>query len=177
MSNITKYILKTISYTIIILVVCFAMLLVGVKIFGIQVYTVLSGSMEPEYKVGSLIYVVDVDVDELMEKDVITFKLTDNVVATHRIEKIDYDENGDRIFTTKGDANDYIDEVPVYEKYILGKPIFTIPYLGYITSFMQTFSGKLITIGISILLVIIVIIIDSVVDDKNKKNNFTNRKE
>lgn len=171
MSNITKYILKTISYMIIILVVCFAMLLVGVRLFGIQVYTVLSGSMEPEYKVGSLIYVVDVDVDELEEKDVITFKLTDNVVATHRIEKIDYEENGDRIFTTKGDANDYIDEAPVYEKYILGKPIFTIPYLGYVASFVQTTYGKMVTIGISILLIIIVIVIDLITDDKKNNEN------
>ena len=63
--KVTKYILKSISYIIIILVVAFAMMMVGVKLFGIQIYTVLSGSMEPEYKVGTLIYVVDTDIDSL----------------------------------------------------------------------------------------------------------------
>lgn len=170
MSNVTKYILKGISYTIIILVVCFAMLLVGVKLFGVQVYTVLSGSMEPEYKVGSLIYVVDVDIDELEEKDVITFKLTDNVVATHRIEKIDYEENGDRIFTTKGDANDYVDENLVSSDSVIGTPVFTIPYLGYVASFMQMPSGRNFTCVIFVLLMIVVIVIDSITDDKKIKN-------
>lgn len=170
MSKTSKIILKSINYFIITIVIIFAMLMVGVKIFGIQIYTVLSGSMEPTYKVGSLIYVVDVDTDELKKDDVITFKITNNVIATHRIVEINEDSN-ERKFRTKGDANDYVDENFVESKYIIGKPIFTIPYLGYIASFMQTTSGNLITIGISILLIIVVIIIDSITDTKKIENN------
>ena len=42
---------------VVVLVVLAAILLVGVRFVGYRVYTVLSGSMEPTYHVGSLIYV------------------------------------------------------------------------------------------------------------------------
>ena len=63
------------STVMVVLVVLFAVLLVGVRVFGIQVYSVISGSMEPEYPVGSLIYVKKVDPDEIKVRDVITYVL------------------------------------------------------------------------------------------------------
>ena len=168
MKNITKYILKSISYIIITIVAFLAMILVGVKLFGIEVYTVLSGSMEPEYKVGSLIYVVDLDSNDLKVNEVITFKLTDNIVATHRIvEKID--ENGKIKFRTKGDANDDVDENLISINDIIGKPVFKIPYLGYVASFIQTTSGRNFTCVIFALLMIIIITIDSITGEKKDK--------
>ena len=40
-----------------VIAILLAVALVGVRLFGFQVFSVLSGSMEPEYHVGSLIYV------------------------------------------------------------------------------------------------------------------------
>lgn len=160
--------LKLINYLIIGIVVIFAILMVGVKLFGINIYTVLSGSMEPVYKVGSLIYVVDNDVSELNVGDVITFKLTDEVVATHRIVEIKED-NGYKEFYTKGDSNEDVDEKSVAEEDIIGKPIFTIPYLGYVASFMQTKSGSLIMIGVGFSLFVMMMMIDLIID-KNRKD-------
>ena len=51
----------------------FAIFLVGMRLFGFELYTVMSGSMEPEYHVGSLIYVKAVDPATLNQGDVITF--------------------------------------------------------------------------------------------------------
>ena len=50
-----------ISTIIVALVVILALLLVGARVVGLQVFTVLSGSMEPTYHTGSLIYVKKVD--------------------------------------------------------------------------------------------------------------------
>ena len=50
-----------ISTVLVALVVLLALLLVGARLFGLQVFTVLSGSMEPTYHTGSLIYVKKVD--------------------------------------------------------------------------------------------------------------------
>lgn len=174
MNKATKIILKTISTSIVALIVVFAFLLVGVRIFNVQIYTVLSGSMEPTYKVGSLIYVKEVDTNELKEKDPITFQLTNKTIATHRIVDIQEDEKGNRLFQTKGDANQKVDERLVEESEIIGKPIFTIPLLGYVAHFMQTQYGLYITIGVAISLIIIVMIIDSIVDDKKKKEQEAN---
>lgn len=168
MNKTTKIILKTISTLIVVFVVSIAFLLVGIKMFGVEIYAVLSGSMEPTYKVGSLIYVVDVDINELKEQDPITFRLTDSTIATHRIINIK-EENGKKTFQTKGDANDLPDKNPVLEDEIIGKPIFTIPLLGYIAYFMQTTSGLIITIGIGVGLIAITLFIDMITSDKKEQ--------
>ena len=173
MNKTTKTILKTISTLIVVFVVSIAFLLVGIKLFGVQIYTVLSGSMEPTYKVGSVIYVVDVEIDELKEQDPITYRIGNDTIATHRIIDIK-EENGKKTFQTKGDANDKPDERLVDENEIIGKPIFTIPLLGYLANFMQTRYGMLTTIGIAISLIIVVVIIDIAVDDKKKEEQENN---
>lgn len=173
MNKATKIILKTISTLIVIIVITFAFLLVGIKIFGVEIYSVLSGSMEPTYKVGSVIYVKDVEPNDLKIGDPITFKLTDNTIATHRIIEIK-EENNQKKFYTQGDANKLPDENPVLGNEIIGKPIFTIPFLGYIAHFMQTTSGMYITIGVSISLIIIVVIIDMITEEKKEKKKKEN---
>ena len=52
-----KRIWNVVSTVLVAAVVLLAVLLVGARLLGLQVYTVLSGSMEPTYHVGSLIYV------------------------------------------------------------------------------------------------------------------------
>lgn len=54
-----------ISTVLVVIVVVVALLLVGARLFGLQVYAVLSGSMEPTYHVGSVIYVEPVDPSEV----------------------------------------------------------------------------------------------------------------
>ena len=49
--------------------------------FGYMPYVVLSGSMEPVYPVGSLIYVAPVDANSLEPGDAITFDRNDAVVT------------------------------------------------------------------------------------------------
>ena len=51
--------------------VILALLLAGPRLMGMQVFTVLSGSMEPVYHTGSLIYVRDVDPMEIQPGQVI----------------------------------------------------------------------------------------------------------
>ncbi|MDA4324587.1 signal peptidase I, partial [Escherichia coli] len=62
--------------------------------------------MEPEYPVGSLIYVDRVEPSEISIGDPITFVMNESLmVATHRV--VDIKEDGS--FITKGDANDTVD--------------------------------------------------------------------
>ena len=95
-----------------------AFLLVGVRLLGVEAYAVLSGSMEPTYPTGSLIYVKPVSPEAIREGDPITFVLNEDlVVATHRVVTVD-EEN--RSFITKGDANDAVDGAPVRFENLLG---------------------------------------------------------
>ena len=111
MGKTLKKILNVISTILVAIVVVLALLLVGARFIGLNVYSVLSGSMEPTYHVGSLIYVKDVDTDELKAGDVITYMLDEDTIVTHRIVDVIPDETDPSIirFQTKGDANDSVD--------------------------------------------------------------------
>lgn len=129
-----KRIWNALTTVIVAALVVLAVLLAGVRVIGLTPYVVLSGSMEPTYHVGSLIYDKKVDPADLQVGDVITFVLDEELtVATHRIVEIAPD--GEH-FYTKGDANDARDGTPVYAPNIVGTPVFTIPYLGYFSDWI-----------------------------------------
>lgn len=130
---------------IVVLVILMAILLVGLRLVGLQTYTVLSGSMEPTYPVGALLYVREVEPEEVEVGQPITFVLNEAlVVATHRVVEIDAENQH---FYTKGDANDAPDASPVHFNNLIGVPVFSIPYLGYISNFIQKPPGLYITIA------------------------------
>ena len=116
------HLLAIISYILIIVyaIVCIPM------IFGKHPVVVLSGSMEPTYKVGSVIYYKKVSEKELKEEDVITFNI-DNKTISHRIVSIDKG-----LIETKGDANNTSDIHKIRYENIKGKEgNISIPYVGY----------------------------------------------
>ena len=138
------------------IVLLLAILLVVFRLFGYEIYTVMSGSMEPAYHVGSLIYVKPVNTDELEKNDVITFLADENnTIVTHRIIDVTT-EDGAKHFRTQGDANDVPDAKSVHYKNVLGKPEFSIPLLGYLAFHIQHPPGLYIAIVVAIGLLFVV---------------------
>ena len=149
--------MNIIGTVFVVLAVILAVALVGVRLVGIRPYAVVSGSMEPVYPTGSLLYVRRVVADTLAVGDAITFMLDEDTVATHRIiEIIPDEEEGVLRFRTQGDANDTPDGTPVHEKNIIGKPLFAIPYLGYFAHFVQKPPGLYLAIGFAVVLAVLV---------------------
>lgn len=170
-----KKTIKIISNILVILVVVLAFLLHGLQLFGLKPYSVLSGSMESVYPTGSLIYVTDVDPATLEVNDVITFLLPSGVTATHRIIELVPDETDPDtfLFRTKGDENDVEDGSLVDYNSVIGKPVFCIPILGYLATYMTYPPGKYIAISVAIALVLIEIMISIVIEDGSKKKTET----
>lgn len=114
------------------------------KIFGNELLTVLSGSMEPKIKTGSVIAVKPItDASSLKVGDVVTYKTLDdpNMKITHRIKKV-FKDNGNLSFITKGDNNNSEDPNPIPEANIVAKySHITIPFLGKIIAFTKTKVG------------------------------------
>ncbi len=112
-----------------------------VNIAGYSVMTVVSPSMEPEYKIGDIVITKKTDASELKKGDVITFSSLDpelnGGLVTHRINNI-IEENGETKFETKGDANKIVDSDLVTEDKIYGKVQFKIPAVGKAVNFLQT---------------------------------------
>ncbi len=139
-------------------VVLLAVLLAGVRVVGLTPFAVLSGSMEPAYHVGSLIYVKDVEPETIEVGDPITFVLNEDlVVATHRVIEIDA---ANQRFYTKGDANEAPDGSPVHFNNLLGKPVFTIPYLGFVSGFLGTRRGMILAGTVILVLLVLVFLPD-----------------
>lgn len=170
--------LVALSTVLVVIFVALAVLLVGVRVFGLQVYTVLSGSMEPTYHTGSLIYVKSVDYKEIQPGQVITFMLNEDTVATHRVVEVIPDEKDPEVlrFRTKGDANDVEDGTPVHYKNVLGTPVFTIPYLGYLSAYIQKPPGIYVAVAAAAVALIIVFLPDLLSGDSGKKSK-KNKKE
>lgn len=156
---------------LVVIIVLFAMALVGARFAGLKVFTVLSGSMEPEYHTGSLIYVKEVDYTTLEEGDVITFAISEDMVATHRIVGIVPDEEDPSVlrYRTKGDANDVEDGTLVHYRNIVGTPVFTIPYMGYVISYIQHPPGTYISIAAGAIILLLAFLPDLFADDKKDK--------
>ena len=164
-----KKVFGVISTVLVVVVVIFAVLLVGVRLIGLQVFTVLSGSMEPAYGTGSLIYVKKVDAADIKVGDVITFMLDADTVATHRVIEVIPDEEDPEVirFRTKGDANDSPDGGAVHCKNVIGEPVMCIPYLGYVANYIQNPPGMYIAIAVGALLLLLVFLPDVFSEDKN----------
>ena len=181
---------SVITTLLVAVMVILAVLLVGVRVVGLTPYAVLSGSMEPTYHVGALIYVKDVAPADITVGMPITFVVNEDLLlATHRVVDIEVlttrqeqmldeagtpllDDAGNPVleeipldeptyyFQTKGDANDAVDGTPVHYKNVVGTPVFSIPYLGYLSSWLQTRQGMIMGICIALVLVILTFLSD-----------------
>ena len=118
------------------------------QFFGWRTEIVISGSMEPAIPTGSVVVARPIHAEEVREGDVIMFaSLTGHTLTTHRVVRVEQKSDGPH-FTTKGDANKSPDLLAVVPSQILGIIVLSVPYLGYLISFIRT------PIGIALFLVI-----------------------
>ena len=172
-------ILKIFTTVLIIAAVVLAMALAGVRLFNIQIFTVLSGSMEPDLPTGSLVYVKEVDTDELKAGDVITYEVVGETTATHRIIELVPDENDPSVirFRTQGDANEHADGGLVDKSQVIGSPIFHIPELGYFANYIQSRNGVFMIVGVCAGIVILILVSDMLDEEKKDGDGKSKKKK
>lgn len=107
-------------------------------LFGYKAFTVLTGSMSPTIEVGSLIIVKEVEVSNIGEWDIITFRNENtNNVTTHRVVEVNRDNRVK--FITKGDANNLRDSREVDFDFLEGKVVGIVPNIGKIAVVIQKY--------------------------------------
>lgn len=132
-------IISNIFYTIFITLLLAVALLFLVPLLpidsSIELRIVESGSMEPAIKTGALVLIMPTS--HYQVGDIVTFETkAAEVPTTHRITQIS-EENGQSVFTTKGDANEEADTDTVLASNILGKVRIAVPYAGFILDFAR----------------------------------------
>jgi signal peptidase I len=144
--------------------VCGAALLAGVvaamlvllpSLFGMQRYAIVSGSMTGTYDRGSLVIDDVVPVRDLKVGDVITYMppAGDHLI-THRIAWIGRDQQGQRVFRTKGDANPVADAWTFrLDRPTQARVRFGVPYAGYALSALARRDVRMLLIALPALLI------------------------
>ena len=152
-SNMLDSFFKIAYYVFIACVVVLGLLLFvsTIPIPGnIEMKIVQSGSMEPTIHTGSTVVIKSFD--SYHEGDVITFYFNraDKTPTTHRIVRI---ENG--VYVTKGDANENEDPRAIAQSSVVGKVLFSVPYLGFVLDFAKKPLGFALVIGVPAALIIL----------------------
>jgi len=102
------------------------------RLAGATPYTVLTGSMAPAYPAGTLVVVRPVDAADVRIGDVVTYQLRSGepAVATHRVVGVGWSATGERLLTTRGDANSVADAEPVRDVQLRGEIWYSLPWVG-----------------------------------------------
>ena len=145
-------------------IILIALTLIILYICGIRPYIVKSGSMEPTIMTGSVCFVNhNSRYESVKSGDIITFKLSDDSVVTHRATSTGADG-----IRTKGDANELEDALPVTEDTFVGKTIFHISKVGYLVARLRTRMGIIMTISIMIFLLLLGKLLEKPKDEQPK---------
>lgn len=154
------------SLIVIVLLMILASVLISKLCFNVEMKAVLTGSMEPEIPVGSLVIINPTPYEEISIGDDITFVRDSNLtLVTHRVIGKD-DET--HYITTQGIANNSPDKPTSYAN-VVGKVVLHIKYLGYLVIWTSTLKGKIICGIIIAALVAFSILISK--DTSETKNN------
>lgn len=124
---------------ILLLVIAICLPMVLPRFLDYQVYHVVSGSMEPEILVGSLVLVKETPPEKIPEGEVIAFR-SGGSVTVHRAVQNKVVEGE---FVTKGDANSDADPGSVPYRQVIGLVVRHIPILGEILSLCSNTVGKI----------------------------------
>ena len=148
---------KRVTSGLLILVILVLLgIMIGTRLSYGTLAVVLSASMEPALPQGALAVTVKVDADKIKVGDIIAFRSEENpdITTSHRVVEILTDD-GELLFRTKGDANEEADAISVAASNVVGKVCFDIPCVGYVTWFVKSPPGLLISLCLPGLIIII----------------------
>lgn len=150
--------------TIVYICIIGYLLIAAPLVMGYRPVVVLSGSMEPAYRVGSVIYYKAASFDQINVGDPITFYGSDSgVMVTHRVVEKHADVMA---FETEGDANGSRDPGMVPYDHVAGKATaFCIPYAGYFVNY-----GKQpVSIAVMVIILLAGTLVDHLVKDEKQE--------
>jgi signal peptidase len=112
----------------------------SVGLLGFTPTIIGSGSMQPTLNPGDITIVISAPINTIQRGDIVQYRTTEAMII-HRV--IDtYTSRGTIWFITKGDANNDPDPDPVGEDQVVGKAIFTIPQLGWVSIALKEFPAN-----------------------------------
>jgi len=164
-NKILGIILKVIKVCFAIMMVTFILMVLlqrvsdnRVSLFNLRIFTVVSGSMEPKYKIGDVLISMETKPEDIKVGDTISYIGERGTVAgkiiTHQVESIDKDLNNKYVFHTKGLANDISDIYPVTEDQVYGVVVYKVFLLSLVYKVIGTTWGLFVFVVIPLLYIV-----------------------
>lgn len=151
-----------------------------ISFFNYRMFTVISGSMEPKYKIGDVLIAKDMEPSKIKVGDAISYEgkvgTFMNKVITHEVIGIEKDETGKYIFRTKGLAN-IIEDPIVSEDQLYGVIIYKEPLLSAIYKIIQTNMGFYLFIIIPVMYIVGSEIISVLLEKEERRRQPLKEKE
>lgn len=123
-----------------------------IDVFGFETTIVQSSSMHPTIKKYEFVVITKANASQIKQNDIVVF--LDNskkIKIIHRVEK-KIELNGEPLFKTKGDNNQFSDSNYRKQSDIYAKFAFKVPFVGlFITFLLSNFGIMTITINIWLL--------------------------
>ena len=178
-------IVKSIVNVIVILLVMSFLLIVclqrftnnKISFFDYRIFTVVTGSMEPKYKIGDILIAKEKAPSEIKVGDAISYLaekgVIKNNVVTHEVVNITRNENGEYLFHSKGLAN-LVEDPVVHEKQLYGVVVYKTKLLSFIRKMISTDIGMLLLVIIPILYIIISEMIALLIEKEEKRREKSN---
>lgn len=168
-------IVLTIFVLLFVLVVCLQRFSNNeISLFSYRMFTVVSGSMKPEYDIGDVLISKEVDANKIKKGDDVSYLgksgTFNGKVVTHRVEKVERDVDGKLVFHTKGLAN-LVEDPVVYEDQIYGVVVHEAKILSFIYKCVSTPKGMFIFIVIPVLYIVGSEMIYFMLEKEEKRRN------
>ncbi|WP_071352986.1 signal peptidase I [Bacillus sp. MUM 13] len=133
---------------------------------GYKPFTVLTNSMQPKISAGDMIFVEEKKAANIKKGDIITFKISDGKLITHRVVSVT--KQG---FMTKGDNNNVRDKWLVKPENIIGTAAVIVPKAGNIAKFLASPAGFSIFIILPLLLLVLIEVYQRILKALNRKED------
>ena len=174
-----KIIFKVLKYFFIVIFVLFVSMVClqrfsnnRISMFNFRLFTVISGSMEPKYKIGDVLVAVETKPEDVKVGDVISYlgnkgSFADKVI-THQVVKIEKGRDGKYYYHSKGLANAIEDPI-VAEDQLYGVVKYRVMILSLVYKVVGTPLGFFIFVVLPILYIIGSELVISLLEKEKKR--------
>lgn len=149
-------ILRSVGFVLVLVIVApFVVYAVPQTVGADHSYIVLSGSMEPTLSPGDAVIVREAPPEDIEKQEIITFQREQSdTPTTHRVVGVEQ-EDGQRAFVTRGDANENRDPGAVAPSQVIGEVVLVIPFIGHVIQAVNSPLGLIALIGVPIGLLVV----------------------
>ncbi len=182
-NKVIKIISKVVKVVFVTMLVLFVLMVClqrfsnnRLSVFNLRLFTVISGSMEPKYKIGDVLVAVEVDPSKVKVGDAVSYlgnkrDLKDKII-THEVTEIDQDSSGKYYFHTKGICKDCILEDPIVaEDQLYGVVKYKVNTLSYVYKIVGTTYGLFLFVILPLLYIVGSEIMQALLEKEERRRN------